>query len=217
MCYFVLEMIEKNLKNRVLELSYKYKLPHLGSCLTVIDILLYIHKNKNANDLITLSCGHAGLALYTYLEYFENKDAEELFLKHGVHPNRDIENNIMCSSGSLGHVLPITIGMALANPLQFYHCIISDGECAEGSIWESLNIFNELKIENLNIHVNLNGWAAYKQLDTLKLKNMISAHCSNVADQVIYHFTSVEQYIFLKKNAAHYHVMSKEDYESTFR
>src|SRR5581483_4634993 len=148
------------LKKRILDISYKHKLSHIGSCLTAVDIIEEIYKTKKEEDIFVLSCGHAGLALYVILENIYGLDAEELFKKHGVHPNKCIEDKIYCSSGSLGHGLPIAIGMALANKERKIYCLISDGELAEGSIWESLRFINEQQINNIEIYVNINGYSA---------------------------------------------------------
>jgi transketolase N-terminal domain/subunit len=53
--------------------------------------------------------------------------------------------------------------------------MISDGECAEGSIWEALRFAYEKKIHNLKIYVNANGWAAYDPVDLDYLEDRIKA------------------------------------------
>ena len=84
------------LEKRILEISYKHKLSHLGSCLTAVNIIDEIYKVKKPDEPFILSQGHAGVALYTILEKFEGKDAEELWKKHGTHPNRDLDDGIYC-------------------------------------------------------------------------------------------------------------------------
>lgn len=205
------------MKKRILELSFKHKLSHIGSCLSAVEILESIRPKITDNDILILSQGHIGLALYVFLETLGKANAEELLNKHGVHPNRDIENGIYCSAGSLGHGLPIALGVALGNPSKKVFCIISDGECAEGSIWEALNIFEERQIRNLFIYVNMNGWAAYKKIDCYKLQNMIEAHCPTMLDNIVFKYTSSEQCPFLKGNDAHYYIMTKDNYESFIR
>src|SRR5258708_9487054 len=131
------------LKRRVLEISFKHKLSHLGSCLTALPIIVEIYEERKENEPFILSSGHAGLGLYVVLEHFEGHDAEMLFNLHGVHPNRDLEHGIYCSTGSLGQGLPIAVGMALADRNKNVYCLISDGECSEGSIHEAIRIKNE--------------------------------------------------------------------------
>ena len=63
-----------------------------------------------------LSSGHAGLALYVVLEHFYGIDAEHLLKTHGIHPERDLENFIDVSTGSLGLGITIATGIALSNP-----------------------------------------------------------------------------------------------------
>lgn len=173
------ETLEK-LSKRVLEISVKHNLSHLGSCFTTLPILLEIFEKKKETDRFVLSNGHAGLAYYVVLEHFTGVDAEMLLEKHGIHPERDLENGIEVSTGSLGLGLTIATGMALANPDVTVYCIISDGESAEGSIWESLRFIEENNISNIEVYVNINGWAAYKKVDSDKLSNRLKAFLPNI-------------------------------------
>ena len=140
------------LKRRVLDIAYKYKLSHLGSYFSSLMIVDDIFKNKADDDIFILSSGHAALALYAAIEKYHGIDAEELFNKHGGHPHRDEENKIYCSTGSLGLGLTVAAGRAMANKNRIVHCLISDGECAEGSIWEALRFIHENKIENIKVY-----------------------------------------------------------------
>jgi transketolase len=201
-----------DLKKRALFLSYKYKLAHLGSVLTALEILNEIFTLKQPEDRCILSQGHAGLALYVILEKYLGLDAEKIWLMHGTHPDRCQECHIDCSTGSLGQGLPIAVGMALADKSKKVYCLISDGECAEGSIWEALRIKKDNNISNLKIFVNYNGYCAYDYVDLRNLGDRLLAF--GVERHWIKH-TDSEQYPFLKGVDAHYHVMTKEEYEST--
>jgi len=157
-------MNNKELKRRIIEISYKKKLSHIGSCLTAVDIIDEIFQTKKPGEKFILSSGHAGLALYVVLEKYQEpyrKSAEEMFDHHGVHPDRCISCGIDCSAGSLGHGLGIAVGIALADRSKNVYCLISDGEITEGSIWEALRIAAEEKLSNLIVIVNHNGWGAY--------------------------------------------------------
>jgi transketolase len=157
-----------------------------------------------------LSSGHAALALYVILEKYEGKNAEELFKKHGGHPHRDEENGLYCSTGSLGTGITIAVGRAIANPKRKVYVLISDGESAEGSIWEALRFIKENNIENIEVYVNINGYAAYDKIDKEYLTKRLKAFLPNINLR----YTTVNQTPFLKGLNAHYHVMSKEDYNS---
>ena len=137
-----------NLQKEVLRLSYKHNLSHIGSCLNAVDYIDYIYTIKEKDDIFILSNGHAGLALYVVLEKNGIAKAEDLIKKHGTHPNRDINNGIYCSTGSLGQGLTVAVGIALANSGRNVYVTISDGECTEGSIWESLKIASNCDILN---------------------------------------------------------------------
>lgn len=150
---------------RILGISKKLKLAHIGSCLTSVNIIDEIYKIKGDDEKFILSSGHAGLALYVVLEKYYGFDAEKLYLKHGMHPNRDIADKIYCSTGSLGMGLMIALGMAVADRTQNVYCLISDGECFEGSIWEVSNATAKYNVTNLKIYLNYNGLAAYQHVD----------------------------------------------------
>ncbi len=198
-----------NLKKRIIDISYRLGLTHIGSCICSVDTIDEIYSIKKPKEKFILSNGHAGLALYVVLEKHAGIDAEHLCKKHGVHPNRDLEDGIYCSTGSLGQGLPIAVGMALANRDRDVYCTISDGECAEGSIWESLTIAKEEKLDNLKVYLIINGWAAYKKVDVGYLIKRIKAF--GFPAKIVK--TTVEQYPFLKGLDAHYCKVEKEDYE----
>jgi transketolase len=194
------------LNKRVLEISVKHRLSHLGSCFTALPIIYEIFKTKKPEDKFVLSSGHAGLALYVVLEHFYNVNAEYLLETHGIHPERDLENLIDVSTGSLGLGITIAAGMALANPTITIHCLISDGECAEGSVWESLRFIDENNLSNIKVHANINGWAAYKPVDSNKLSQRLKLFLP----EINIHFTDVNE-IFKTQTplAAHYEVANR--------
>ena len=200
-----------DLKKRILEIAYKHKLGHLGSYLSAAGIVDEIYKNKNPDDIFILSSGHASLALYAALEKYEGKNAEELFLKHGGHPHRDEENGIYCSTGSLGLGITVAVGRALANKNRKVHVLISDGESAEGSVWEALRFIKESNLSNIEVYVNVNGYAAYDKVDVKYLVDRLKVFLPTINIR----YTSVNQYPFLRGLNAHYHVMSEEDYKIT--
>lgn len=201
-------MKNKDLKKRIIEISYKHNKSHLGSCLSAVGIIEEIYNKKKKEDKFILSEGHAAVALYCVLEKYEGRNPEYLLKKHGIHPGRDEKNGIWCTTGSLGQGLPIALGMAIANRNKNVYCLISDGEAAEGSIWEALRIKTDNKIDNLKVYVNLNGYGAYGKIDAGVLTKRLKAFCPDIRIKR----TNVEQFSFLKGLDAHYHLMTKDDY-----
>ena len=199
-----------DLKKRILDIAYKNKLSHLGSYLSSVEIIDEIYSKKNPEDIFILSSGHAALALYVVLEKYEGRNAEELFEKYGGHPHRAEEDGIYCSTGSLGTGITIAVGRAVANNCRKVYVLISDGESAEGSIWESLRFIKENHVENIEVYVNINGYAAYDKIDTNYLSNRLKVFLPNINLR----YTTVNQTPFLKGINAHYHVMSETDYKS---
>src|SRR3990167_11062130 len=151
---------QKALRLRIIDMSFQRNLSHIGSCLSAVDIIDAIYKVKKRNEKFVLSNGHAGIALYAILE--KNKIlSPSITKKLNIHPDRNKKIGIDVSTGSLGHGLPIALGIALANRNKHVYCIISAGECTEGSIWETLRIASDKKVSNLKIILNANGWGAY--------------------------------------------------------
>lgn len=202
-------MKNKDLKRRIMELSYKYKKSHIGSCVSAVDIIEEIYNKKAKGEKFILSEGHAAIALYCVLEKHEGRNPEYLLKKHGIHAGRDEKNGIWCTTGSLGQGLPIALGMAIANRKKNIYCLISDGEAAEGSIWEALRIKTDNNLNNLKVYININGYGAYSKINPKDLIRRLKAFCPDI----IIRRTSVEQLPFLKGQDAHYYIMKKEDYK----
>ena len=152
------------LHNRILEISKKHNLSHLGSNLTCANIISDIYFEKKEDEPFILSCGHSSLSLFCVLEQQYNFDAEKLYLKHGTHPNRDLEDKIYCSTGSLGMGIGVACGMALADRTKNVYCLISDGEAMEGILWEVANVVYKYNLDNLKLYCNYNGFGAYDEI-----------------------------------------------------
>ncbi len=197
----------KKLYRRLLDICYENKLHHLGSYFSCLHIIDEIYKNKKDDDIFILSSGHSVVALYVVLEKYYGLDAVELHKKYGDHPKRNEVDKLHCSTGSLGMGITVAVGRALANPNRNVYCLLSDGECAEGSVWESLRFAFENKLSNLKIYVNANGWAAYDPVDLDYLEKRIKAFHPDVN----FVRTTVEHF-GLKGLHAHYTNFSEEQY-----
>jgi len=159
-----LEKKAKGIRKDVLELSLKYKDGHIAPAFSVVEILAALyHEILNKDDKIILSKGHGCLSLYASLidKGFNPKISG--------HPDVDVKQGIHCTTGSLGHGLPIGVGMAFAKKFKkekgHIFVIIGDGECQEGTIWESLNLAQKYKLDNLTVIVDYNKLQA---LTTIK-------------------------------------------------
>ena len=141
----------------IIELSYRNKISHLSSTLSAYPIIKRIYERRNPDDPFILSQGHAALALYVVLGR-----GQELLDKMGTQPHRSIEDGIYCTTGSLGMGLTVALGMAMAG--KRVDCLISDGECAEGCVWEVMR--QAKKFPNLSIYVNYNGMTAMGMTDS---------------------------------------------------
>ena len=111
------------------------------------------------------------------------------------------------SAGSLGNGLPIGIGMALVDSNRDIYALVSDGEVAEGSIWESIRIMNDYEIKNLKLYVNWNGYGAYSESSRWAYATLLQHSF------IEFRKTSVS-FPFSIGQDSHYHVLTKEEYEA---
>lgn len=205
-------LVDKKLHKRLLEICYKNEVHHLGSHFSSIDIIDNIYDKMNQDDIFILSNGHAAVALYAVIEKYFGINAENLLKEYGDHPVLSENNKIFCSTGSLGMGITVAIGRALANKKRKVYCMISDGECSEGSVWESLKYLNILKLKNIEVHVNMNGWGAFHEIDQNDLEKMLNAFYPEIK----IHKTTVEHY-GLSGQEAHYVKLNKKQYEKALR
>ena len=197
------------LEKRVMDITYQENLSHLSSTLSALPIIEEIYAEKKEDEVFILSNGHAGLALYVVLEEKYGIDPVMLLHKHGIHPGKDLENKLYCSTGSLGSGLPIAVGHALADRTKNVYCMISDGEAAEGSIWESLRFVKEAKLDNLKIYVNVNGMSAYEYLDVDYLVERLKVFLPRINIRL----SEPVEFNFATGLLTHYYVMKPGDYQ----
>lgn len=198
-----------DLEKRVLGIAYKNHLTHIGSALTALPIISEIYEKKNPDEKFVLSAGHGHLAHAVVMqEHGIIPDAEKNILEFGVHCEK--AGGCDFSTGSLGHGIGAAVGMALADRSKRVFCLLSDGECMEGSVFEALRIAEEQNLDNLHIYFNFNGYGGYKKLNLYSLYAKINAFRIN---KKIY-FTSISQ---LPGLSAHYTVLTKEHYEKLVR
>jgi transketolase len=160
----------------ILEQSYRAHVGHIGSALSVVDILVAVYSTIHIEnidsldrDRFILSNGHAALALYSILFSRGILTQEELdtfcgdgsYL--GVHPDRAIRG-VDFSTGSLGQGLSYGAGSALAAQRQGskrrIFVLLSDAECNEGSIWETVIFASHHRLSNLIVIIDFNGQQA---------------------------------------------------------
>ena len=154
----------------------------------MIEIYYIFMKLKKTNDKFILSKAHASFPLCLLLRSKGYKT------KIKTHLEIDQKNGIECTTGSLGHGLPIGAGMAFARKKLKkkgkVYVLISDGECQEGTTWESLLIASKHKLDNLILLIYYNKIQALSKLDDalpLKKSSKIRAfnwNCINIKDAI---------------------------------
>ena len=197
-----------NLERRIIDITYQEKLSHLSSTLSAVPILEEIYNKRADDEVVVLSNGHAGLALYCVLEQQYGIDPVELLHKHGIHPSKDLDNHLYCSTGSLGSGLPIAVGHAIATPNKKVYCMISDGEAAEGSIWEALRFIYERPLDNLEVYANINGMGAYDPINVDYLVRRLQSFLPRINIRI----SKPYSWSFAQDLLTHYYVLKPEDY-----
>jgi transketolase len=150
----------KNLRKQILRVSAANKSGHIASAFSILECLYSIYfEVLKPEDVFILSKGHGSLALYAVMleKNLITIDEFESFAKFdsklGGHPDRNKHPHIFASTGSLGHGLPMAVGVALSRKIQGkegkVYCLVGDGECNEGSVWESALLASHFNLRNI--------------------------------------------------------------------
>lgn len=175
----------RRIRRKSVEMSHKGRAAHLGSALSCADILATLYwgvlnifpdaPRRPERDRFILGKGHAAAALYATLGYrgFFPVDLLKSFNADGgilpEHPAPFCVPGLEAATGSLGHGLPIGLGMALASKIgggtQRVYVLLSDGECNEGSVWEAAMFAPAKGLDNAVAIIDYNRWQATGRSD----------------------------------------------------
>jgi len=169
------------LRQRLVTTSATARIPHLGSCLSCVELLVAVywqelridpgHPEDPDRDRFLLSKGHGAPILFQVLAergFFPLERLEDFgkagSVFHEHPPKPGYIPGIEAATGSLGHGLPMALGMALAARIQQRptrcYALLSDGECNEGSIWEAALLAASQKVHTLTAIIDFNKWQA---------------------------------------------------------
>lgn len=171
-----LELSAALYRERILEMIVRAYGTHIGSAFSVIDIITFLYarvlhidpKNPDwsGRDIFILSKGHGCAALYVVLGelgFFPKKELMRYCSEGGIlggHPDAARIPGVETSTGSLGHGFPVAVGFALASKIdkkkRRIYCVVGDGECNEGAIWEAAQVAAHHKLDNLTLIVDDN-------------------------------------------------------------
>lgn len=171
--------MNSDLRLRILHMICASGEGHIPSSFSIVDIINYLYEqiidikslrnNSIDRDYFILSKGHGAAALYVVLEKYGLLTSSELesYGKGdsilGGHPDTTKIKYVEASTGSLGHGLPIATGIAMGLKIKGINrkvfCLVGDGECQEGTVWEAANIASNQGLENLIVFVDWNGSA----------------------------------------------------------
>lgn len=164
-----LKVMSFELRKNVIDIIMAGKGGHIGGDMSVMDILVSLYfdqmhvspelQDDPNRDRFVLSKGHSVEAYYAVLAkkgFFSLEEVISKFSKFGSpyigHPNNKLPG-IEMNSGSLGHGLPVCVGMAMAGKMDQasyrVYVVMGDGELAEGSVWEGAMAASHYKLDNL--------------------------------------------------------------------
>ena len=218
--------ISDSIRKKVIEISYKKKAHHIGSCLSCVEIMTVLFfqimkfskKKIKQNDFFILSKGHAALIYYLVLvqkNFFSEKYLLKNFLSNngtlGGHPDRNKKLGIDYCSGSLGHGISVGCGVAFSNLKEKKRnkvfVLIGDGECNEGMIWESFLFAGHHKLHNLFVVIDYNKLQGFGSTNNIlnlsSLKEKVKSFNWNVYEadgHNIKDLISKSNKLILKKN-----------------
>lgn len=164
----------RGFRRRILEMTQTVPALHIGgafSCLEMVDSIYHGLMRRDAGggylDTFLLSKGHGCVAQYVILDALGILPKGELEKyctiqgQLGMHPDYGVPG-IAAATGSLGHGLSLSIGMALAERHKgtgaTIYAVLSDGELQEGSTWEAILMASSLKVANLVVMVDNNDF-----------------------------------------------------------
>ena len=176
-----LARIALTIRQRTIETSARARIPHLGSCLSCVDLLTALYWQELRidpeepeapdRDRFVLSKGHGAPVLFQVLAqrgFFPIERLAEFgkpgSVFHEHPPTPGYIPGVEAATGSLGHGLPMALGMAIAQRIQGSnsrcYALLSDGECNEGSIWEAAMLAAGQHVHQLTAIVDYNKWQA---------------------------------------------------------
>jgi transketolase len=174
----------KRIRVHALRMVHTANASHIGSCLSMADVLAVLYTRflrldpndprRADRDRLIVSKGHAAAIVYAALaergffsadELMKYCQADTSLTGHVSHSVPGIE----ASTGSLGHGLPIAVGLALAAKADKRAwrsvCILSDGECDEGSNWEAILFAPHHRLDNLVVVVDYNKIQSFGRVE----------------------------------------------------
>lgn len=192
------------IRKKTIELSCNTGAGHLAPSLSTVEMLTVLFRDflkynrdnpkDNSRDRLIFSKGHGSYAYYVILNelgFLPNFELEK-FYNEGATIKGCLTQNlnymIEASTGSLGHGLPIAVGMAQAFKMQNLPnrvvCIVGDGEMQEGSNFEALALAYRFKLDNLLLIVDANGLQAMDRvcdvgLDNDRLSKVLNSYSDN--------------------------------------
>lgn len=261
----ILEKHANEIRKNIIEMVFAAKSGHPGGSLSGADILTELYfEQMNINeenvkgidrDRFVLSKGHASPLLYATLYekgllHEDLKTFRQIDSKLQGHPNMNYIDGVDMSTGSLGQGISCAVGMALANKLDKndhrIYCLLGDGECEEGQVWEASMAAGHYNLDNLCAILDYNhlqidgdihdvispepfaskfeafGWNVFEanghDFDELRAAFEKAKECKGKPSIIIAHTVKGKGVSFMENNAAwHGSAPNQEQYEQAMK
>ena len=174
----ILQEKARQLRTDIVDVTFWAGGAHIGGALSMVEIMIILYYRVlnikpeqfdwPERDRVVLSKGHAGvgyaplLARKGYFDFDTLKDFNKFRSPFGMHLDSLKVKGVDVSTGSLGHGLPLAAGLALGARVQQQpwrtYCILGDGECNEGTVWEAAMAISHYKLTRLITFIDRNKY-----------------------------------------------------------
>ncbi|KAF6245761.1 transketolase [Nitrosopumilus sp. b2] len=180
-----MDELARRVRIHVLDMVNSAQSSHIGASYSIVEILVALYSkilkinpkepSKPNRDKFILSKAHGSCALYAVLaesDFFPLDVLKKYYVDGGIlpgHLDKESAPGIEHSMGSLGHGLPFGVGLAYANKIDHnegrIYVLIGDGECNEGTVWESAMFAGHHKLNNLTVIVDYNKIQSFGRVE----------------------------------------------------
>jgi transketolase len=212
-----LEKICKKIRLSIIESSYRTGACHISSALSCVEILVSLYwKILKKNDIFIFGKASGASALYCVLAergIIKRSKVNEYLKKYPL-ASTEVKG-VIHSVGSIGHALPVAVGMALGNRKRKVYVLLGDADVQEGTFWESILFSHQHKLDNLEILIDRNGLQACGKTEDILALDGVFGVIYNIFPIKVFRTIKGKGIDFMENDYTwHYKNLIKELYEN---
>ena len=211
-----LEKICKKIRLSILKSSFEVQACHISSALSCVEILVSLYwKILKRGDIFIFGKASGVSALYCVLAErgIIKKSKVNEYLKKYPLASTEVKG-VVHSVGSIGHALPVAVGMALGNRKRKVYVLLGDADVQEGTFWESMLFAHQHKLDNLEILIDRNGLQACGKTEDILALDGIFGGIYNIFPIKVFRNIKGKGVDFMENDYEwHYKNLTKEQYE----